>query len=582
MVLPEVSGGFEVWDWNLGLPIRSLGGVHAGEHLAYPCGEEGLLPGCFAPDGKTWLTAKTWRGGDDGQALMGTGMDGSGTWDQSVSMTIQLDPRLAVIHMVGPGDGVYEIEAETGDAIRLGDLPSPIRIGEFSASSCLSSDGRWLLVRHPHPTVPERWGWWAIWSLPEGRCRAYLFDSDRPAGFPGFSVDGATAFISGNQAWAWSGQRSDLTRASYPWSENGFGPSALTVDQGRTQLIRKGEGILEVRRAKGRDLVRRLVAFPPSNELICFSPNSNLLLATPPSGRPWLWNRQAPIRPIPAQIEEGPLQRPGFSALDYGSARSLAWSLDGARVAVGLDGGSIGVYKASAFRRPDGTPDDDASLGKPAQFHLGLNASVRGLAFTPDGLVALAQDGTVAIWRTNEEQPAKTWKAHACRSNSLQVSPDTRIVATGSLDGASLWSIADGTCLRRLGGAHSGVSCLHFDSKGQRLAVTYLDGWLAVFGTNTGKVLWETQAHSEVAAAVAFHPSGEWLVSLGWDSRLCRWNAKTGSATSSHEAPKAAGCLEWSRDGKWLAVGGSNPQVRDSSLGGIVSGLDFLWDAECT
>ena len=586
VVLPESSGGFEVWDWRQGVPVQSIGGLHRSEHILYPCGEDDLIPGCFAAGGQTWLHGRVWRGGDDGQALMGTGLDGSGTWNQSSPMTISVDPQRAVIHMAGwlgdgSEEGIFELDTESGELKRLGALPVPIQIGGYSTTARLSPDGRWLLAWHTASAGIPKYdrGWWAVWSLADGRCRAYepcLFNHSSA-----FSSDGAVAYIPG-KAWNWSGQPSGAEAISSPWSSGGMGPAIITVDNGKTELTRKGEGILEIRSALGPNPFRRLVAYPPNNALIAFGPKSDLLLAAPPSGQPWLWNRMAPHRKVPAVIQDEPLTRPGYSAFDYGSVRSLAWSNDGIQIGVGVDSGAIGIFDAAACRIPDGTKGDEDSLGKPIRVLTGITEAVRGLAFIPGGVAALGQNGTVAIWGGGGESPVRTWKAHPARSNSLQASPDGRVLATGSLDGIALWSVAEGKLLGRLGKSHSGVSCLHFDPTGQRVAATYLDGWLTLFDVRNGKVLWEMQAHSDVTSAVAFHPSGNWLVSLGWDGQLKKWDAKTGSAGPAFGSPKASSCLVWSRDGKWLAIGGSHPELWDESLMRVGPGLNFLWNAECT
>jgi WD40 repeat protein len=583
------------WDWRTGVPVKRIGESIGGDRLPEPCSYDGTLLGCFSADGGAWICAAESK--DEPRTLIGIPTDGGEEWRLPVSRAMQVDPKRPIIHVAGqvrndPEDkddrGVFAVDAKTGKTTHVLDLPTPLKIGHFDSGYTIALDGRWLLGHHFN-NKPSRnpMFWWAIWSLADGRCRAYrVDDSAKPGvskqGWPAFSLDGATAFLAPDRAWNWSGIQSDSELATDPTSHQEFGPSVVRVDQGKIELTRKGEGILEVRASEDQTLIRRIVAFPPNNSLIAFSPKAHLLLAAPPSGTPWLWNRQAPMRPIPASIGDGPLQRPGFSPLDYGSARSLAWSTDGRRVAVGSDEGPIGIFRPAGFRIPTGSPSDEKSLGRPVRILSGLDEAVRGLAFLPEGVIGLAQDGQVAIWGSKGEKPVQSWRAHPHRANSIQLQPGSNMVATGGLDGASLWNIADGSCLQRFGSPHSGVSCLHFDPTGRRLAVTYLDGWLTVFDVKTGKALWEKQEHQDVAAAVAFHPSGSWLVSLGWDSQLYRWNAATGKAESAREAPKASGCLAWSRDGKWLAIGGSNPQILDSSLELVDANLDFLWDVECT
>jgi WD40 repeat protein len=66
----------------------------------------------------------------------------------------------------------------------------------------------------------------------------------------------------------------------------------------------------------------------------------------------------------------------------------------------------------------------------------------------------------------------------------------------------------------------------------------------------------ELQAHSERITALAFRPSGSWLVSTARDRRLLLW--RVGAATQPQDAhllPDDCTLLRFSRDGARLAVG---------------------------
>ena len=66
----------------------------------------------------------------------------------------------------------------------------------------------------------------------------------------------------------------------------------------------------------------------------------------------------------------------------------------------------------------------------------------------------------------------------------------------------------------------------------------------------------ELQAHSERISALAFRPSGSWLVSAARDRRLLLW--RVGAANQPQDAHLLADdctLLRFSRDGARLAVG---------------------------
>jgi WD40 repeat protein len=124
---------------------------------------------------------------------------------------------------------------------------------------------------------------------------------------------------------------------------------------------------------------------------------------------------------------------------------------------------------------------------------------IRSVSFSPDGkiLAMLADLGTslqgtkgkmvyltdwvVRLWDTTTGQELRVLKGHAHRVSTLDFSPDSRLLATGSLDhSVRIWDVATGKPLHvlqpeKFGNFGFGVSLVRFSSDGCRL-LTMTDG----------------------------------------------------------------------------------------------------------
>ncbi|QEH32311.1 Serine/threonine-protein kinase PrkC [Aquisphaera giovannonii] len=107
---------------------------------------------------------------------------------------------------------------------------------------------------------------------------------------------------------------------------------------------------------------------------------------------------------------------------------SLAFSSDGALLAVGDDWGNLSIWDAAAWSR--------------RRLVKGSDAAVWGLAFSPDGrtLAAACGDAKVRLWDPATGQMTLVLDGHAKRVNAVAFSPDGRTLASASHDGSViLW-----------------------------------------------------------------------------------------------------------------------------------------------
>jgi WD40 repeat protein len=87
---------------------------------------------------------------------------------------------------------------------------------------------------------------------------------------------------------------------------------------------------------------------------------------------------------------------------------------------------------------------------------------------------------------------------------------------------------------------------------GDCVAVGFHDGALGVWETDTGALRFLERSHADLIHRMAFHPSGQWLVTSSWDGTVRLWNSASGKAHATFTG--AGAFLRFSPDGARLAV----------------------------
>jgi WD40 repeat protein len=185
--------------------------------------------------------------------------------------------------------------------------------------------------------------------------------------------------------------------------------------------------------------------------------------------------------------------------------------------------------------------------------------AIAALAWRPKGQqVAAAGNGGLRIHRVGSPDASidYPWRG-ACLTASWN--PDGRLLAAGMQDGSvHLWNVASGD-ESEIPGLGSKVFATGWSASGRFLAAaagSVLVAWdFNRKGTDAMQPI-ELRAHSERLTALAFRPSGSWLVSAARDRRLLLW--RVGSASEPQDAHLMIDdctLLRFSRDGARLAVG---------------------------
>ncbi|XP_054851571.1 transducin beta-like protein 3 [Eublepharis macularius] len=156
-------------------------------------------------------------------------------------------------------------------------------------------------------------------------------------------------------------------------------------------------------------------------------------------------------------------------------------------------------------------------------------------------VVTASQDCTIKVWHLPESLSAKakpaapeglyahfTEKAHDKDVNSVAVSPNDKLIATGSQDKtAKLWASHDCSLMGVFFGHRRGVWCVQFSPVDQVLATSSADGSVKIWGLQDFSCLKTFEGHDASVLKVIFVSRGTQVLSSGSDGLLKLWTIKT-------------------------------------------------------
>ena len=141
----------------------------------------------------------------------------------------------------------------------------------------------------------------------------------------------------------------------------------------------------------------------------------------------------------------------------------------------------------------DGEPAAEAGSRRPRLEPLldfnKIGGEVWSAMFAPDGRHVLTIGGNDASCGTStSRRPVVRYSPHGAVA-SAAVSPDGKLVATGSWDhSAKIWDAATGHAIRKLDGGHTGyINSVEFSPDGRELLTASDDGTARLWDVATGK-----------------------------------------------------------------------------------------------
>ncbi len=181
---------------------------------------------------------------------------------------------------------------------------------------------------------------------------------------------------------------------------------------------------------------------------------------------------------------------------------------------------------------------------------------VTAMKFSPNGqhLASASDDYTLRLWNPTTGAVMGTLERFPNCWSSMAFSPDSRLLACGSLDGLLLWDTMTGARWGALDANFSHLNAVTFSPDGRLLASgSYMNYNVRLWDPMTGAARGTLEGHFGPVQAVTFSPNGQLLVSASDDHTVLLWDTMTWAARGKLEHSDRVNAIAFSPEGQLLA-----------------------------
>ncbi|XP_032228222.1 transducin beta-like protein 3 isoform X2 [Nematostella vectensis] len=176
----------------------------------------------------------------------------------------------------------------------------------------------------------------------------------------------------------------------------------------------------------------------------------------------------------------------------------------------------------------------------------GHTHAVSGVAWSRTSqrfVISCSQDLTIKVWEATKKAAEEssmfvkmTVKAHDKDINSVAVSPNDKLVVTGSQDKtAKVWRIADGILMGVARGHKRGVWCAQFSPFDKCIATASGDSTIKIWSLTDYTCVKTFEGHSNSVLKVVFISNGMQLITSGTDGLVKLWTIKTNECVQTFD-----------------------------------------------
>jgi U3 small nucleolar RNA-associated protein 13 len=185
---------------------------------------------------------------------------------------------------------------------------------------------------------------------------------------------------------------------------------------------------------------------------------------------------------------------------------------------------------------------------------------------TPTVFASAGADSTLKLWEVspadNHVHARWTVKAHDKDINSVAISPNGKIIVTGSQDKtAKLWRVSDGAPVATLSGHRRGIWSVCFSPFEQVIATASGDHTVKLWSALSHQCLKTLEGHANSVLRAAWGEAANDLLSSGSDGLVKLWDLRAGECTTTlDEHTDRIWCL--SLRGDSMATGDASGTIR--------------------